>query len=130
MKRNHALYFRLPPLLLALVVLRALVPAGYMPASIGGGLIFEMCHEAVPAAVLAAISGGGSHHHHGSHGDATGEQSEVCSLGHILSQAFLESEVLLETPAPGLATPDYPVLIYHLSLAPRYRQVPRGPPAV
>ena len=32
--------------LLAGVVLRAFIPAGYMPAAPGKGLLFELCHDA------------------------------------------------------------------------------------
>ena len=122
---------RLSPVLLALIALRALVPTGYMPASAGSGFLFEMCHDAVPVAVLAAMSDAASHGHH--HGSSDGSDHEVvssdaCSLGHMLSQVFLESDPVLDVVSPELATPETPTQAYRLSLAPRYRQAPRGPP--
>ena len=117
--------------MLALIALRALVPTGYMPASAGTGFLFEMCHDAVPAAVLAAMSGTSSHdHHHGvdAGSDHSAATSDACSLGHMLSQVFLESDPVLEVVSPELATPETPTPAYRLTLAPRYRQAPRGPP--
>ena len=120
-------------MLLALVALRALVPVGYMPGSIGG-LILELCHESVPPAVLAALRGetnsGG--HHHGHHGNLAADHSdhdEACNFGHLLSQAFVDSSISIEVPLQDIVTPTIPVQRHRAELAPRYRLSARGPPA-
>lgn len=56
------------PILFAGVAMRALVPAGYMPAAPGSGLLFELCHDGMPPAMMAALKGGGhAHGHHAAH---------------------------------------------------------------
>ena len=59
---NGIRHTRLKPLLLlsAALLLRAVSPAGYMPAAAGTGLLFEFCPEGIPAGfmqVLAATPG-------------------------------------------------------------------------
>ena len=73
--------------LLAGIVLRAFVPAGYMPAAPGKGLLFELCHDGVPAGFMEALGG---HGHHAGGAD--------CSIGHILSMAVID-----EVDAPQAA---------------------------
>ena len=72
--------------------LRALTPEGYMPGSPASGLLFELCPEGVPAAVMQALSGGGGHHHHhrghGGDGGASTSGTEQCPIGHMLASAI------------------------------------------
>lgn len=92
--------------LLAGIVLRAFVPAGYMPAAPGKGLLFELCHDGVPAGFMEALGGHGHHSGHAGHGDhdehsATGD----CSIGHILSMAVIDevdSQQAAILSAPGI----------------------------
>lgn len=87
--------------LLAGIVLRAFVPAGYMPAAPGKGLLFELCHDGVPAGFLEALGG---HGHHSGHGDHDGHAGGAdCSIGHILSMAVID-----EVDAPQAAIPSAP----------------------
>jgi hypothetical protein len=51
-------------LLLALLALRAYVPAGFMPAS-GTPFLLELC----PAALAAEMPASHAHHHSGTHAD-------------------------------------------------------------
>jgi hypothetical protein len=77
--------------LLAGVVLRAFVPAGYMPAAPGKGLLFELCHDGVPAGFMEALGGHGHHSGHAGHGDHDGHSAAGdCSIGHILSMAVID----------------------------------------
>lgn len=106
--------------------MRAFIPAGYMPAAPGKGLLFELCHDGVPAEFMSALAGHGEHGHHGAHGEhgSTGD----CSIGHILALAFAD--------APD--APDIPILPatgFQVTLSPRLRlatqrfaYAPRGPP--
>jgi hypothetical protein len=78
---------------LTTLALRALTPEGYMPGSRGSGLLFELCPEGMPAAVMQALSGGGGHHHHhhqGHGGDESASMSgtEQCPIGHMLASAM------------------------------------------
>ena len=90
--------------LLAGIVLRAFVPAGYMPAAPGKGLLFELCHDGVPAGFLEALGG---HGHHSGHGDHDGHAGGAdCSIGHILSMAAID-----EVDAPQAAIPPSPCIL-------------------
>ena len=99
---------------------RALVPAGYMPG-IGSGSLFELCHDAVPAEFLAWLDSAGleggehaahAHHHHGSEDrdDHAGEH-DPCTLGHMLSVAWIDDtgwqgEVVRAVPVVQLPVAD------------------------
>lgn len=120
------------PLVLTGVALRALVPAGYMPATAGSGLLFELCHERLPAGFMAALAAddGHTHHHashdrHGEHGKSFGD----CSMGHLLLLAAVETVEPAGLPEFGwLPSPiERTTGLY----APRrsHASSPRGPPA-
>ena len=85
---------------LAMLGVRALAPLGYMPASAGTGLLYELCPEGMPAEVMHALWGGGHHHHHGDDG---GGATESCPIGHMLAAAMAAdvdaSTVVLPEPA-------------------------------
>lgn len=71
--------------------LRAVTPDGYMPGSAGSGLLFELCPDGMPAAVMAVLGGtaGHHHHHHGNSGDdAAVSGTEQCPIGHMLAVAI------------------------------------------
>lgn len=85
---------------LAMLAVRALTPLGYMPASVGAGLLYELCPEGMPAEIMHKLSGGGHHHHHG--GDKVGP-SESCPIGHMLASTMAvdieNSTVVVPEPA-------------------------------
>ena len=83
--------------MLAGVVLRAFIPAGYMPAAPGNGLLFELCHDGLPAGFMQALGGHGHHAGHGGHDDHS--SGGDCSIGHILSLAFMDAS---ETTQPAV----------------------------
>jgi hypothetical protein len=86
--------------LLAAAILRAFVPAGYMPAVAGKSLLFELCHDGLPAGFMEALGGQGHHADHGSHDEhASGGD---CSIAHILSMAFIEEA---QTTEPAIQSP-------------------------
>jgi len=90
--------------LMAGVVLRAFIPAGYMPAAPGKGLLFELCHDGMPAGFMQALGGHGHHAGHGGHDDhASGGD---CSIGHILSLAFIDAP---DTAQPAIQPPQVPL---------------------
>ena len=92
--------------LLAGVLLRAFVPAGYMPAAPGKGLLFELCHDGLPAGFMQALGG---HGHHGGHSGHGGHDEHAagadCSIGHILSMAVIDEVDAPQAailPSPGI----------------------------
>jgi len=67
------------------LLLRAATPLGYMPASPGSGLLFELCPGQLPAGfILPGPPNGHDHHHHSSDDDIRSEP-DTCQIGHILS---------------------------------------------
>jgi len=89
--------------LLAGVVLRAFIPAGYMPAAPGKGLLFELCHDGLPAGFMQALGGHDHHEGHTGHGGHDGHASGGdCSMGHILSLAFIDEA---DTTQPAIQPP-------------------------
>ncbi len=106
-KPNRSLHVLLP-LALVGVLLRALVPAGYMPGSIETGLPFELCPEGLPASFTTVLDAGEpqSAHHHGGHDGHHGEDGPAlsdCSFGHLLVYGFVDSGVTADSrvEAPG-----------------------------
>ena len=89
---------------LATLVLRAAIPAGFMPSAAGGGLPFEMCPSAVPAEILAAMSGAG-HHHTGHDADRDSSHFEAghCPIGQALSTAIADNGLTAIEFAPAVA---------------------------
>ena len=175
--------------------MRALVPAGYMPAAAGSGLLFELCHDGMPMALMEALKGGGhahdyhaahaaghygsdhdssgnrrghgysphaGHHdsrgNHGGHGhsphtghddspgnhDAHGDSPHAghhgagshaghggaghCSIGHLLSMVFLDTDSTTDFPERSIADFHVTEPVDRLFVIRRYAQAPRGPP--
>lgn len=71
--------YRLPPWL-AVVLLgmflaaRGLVPAGFMPAAVAGGSLYELCHGDSRSALLLSLTASSGPTHHPIH-DQTGHQA-------------------------------------------------------
>ena len=86
--------------LLAAGILRAFVPAGYMPAAPGKGLLFELCHDGLPAGFMEALGGQGHHADHAGH-DKHASAGD-CSIAHILSMAFIDEA---QTTEPATQSP-------------------------
>ncbi len=75
-------------LLLCGFVIRALTPTGYMPASAGSGLLFELCPDQLPVGVTFAASG---HEHHAHHHESEQASGDACDVGHILGSAWIDA---------------------------------------
>lgn len=114
------------PVLLTGVLLRAFIPAGYMPAEPGKGLLFELCDAALPAGFTTEFNNRGHHADHNAHDDH-GADSD-CSIGHILTLAFIDEAV---APDLSVAPPVNVVTAVIAELRPvvrEYAYAPRGPP--
>jgi len=132
-----------PQIILALaatLLLRAMIPAGFMPAAIGAGFPLQVCPSGLPDGALARLAGEhAGHHHHAHHGhhEADGENrsgdgghaysAEQCPIAHLIAAAALPvsaAPALPALPAPAIVspTPQHPAAarVHH------YRS--RGPP--
>ena len=116
--------------LLTGVLLRAFIPAGYMPAAPGQGLLFELCGADLPSGFSSVLKGddghSGQHAGHDAH-DEHGSDSD-CSFGHILSFAFIDAA---EMPDVATVAPVGVVIAVVAELRPvtrEYSYAPRGPP--
>lgn len=125
-------------IVLALLFLRALVPAGFMLARVDGGLAVVLCEPDV-LAPLGHQHAGHDHaaHHHGEHGapgapgghDAHGDPS--CPYAQSAGSALLPTLPLLAAGGPlhRLASPpEFTQTV--LSFGPPRQPVSRGPPAL
>lgn len=116
---------------LALLALRMMTPAGYMPASAGSGLLFELCPDGLPAAVINALAGSEHHHHH--HGDSgddstSGSAIDQCPIGHMLSASMVIDDAVALQPLPPPVSFHIPS-VRSLPLVSRTQYLSRGPPA-
>lgn len=112
------------------ILLRAFIPAGYMPAAPGQGLLFELCPSSLPAGFTSALGDHEGHHAghdvHDAHDEH--EADNDCSLGHILSFAFIDAAVASDVElAPSAGTIAFAAL--ELILPARvHAYAARGPP--
>ena len=115
-------------LVTAAFLLRALVPAGYMVAAPGQGLLFELCHEGMPPEIMAAIAGHEhGHAHHGHHGGDEAANGD-CSVGHLLNMAMIDAADRIEIVVVPAVWPADSAAADSISLLRRYSSPPRGPP--
>jgi len=118
------------PVLLTGVLLRAFIPAGYMPAEPGKGLLFELCDAALPAGFTAELN---KHGHHADHitdhnaHDEHGVDSD-CSIGHILTLAFIDAAEMPDLPVVPPVNIVTAVIAELRPVAREYAYAPRGPP--
>lgn len=111
---------------LAMLSMRALTPAGYMPGSPGSGLLFELCPAGVPAAVMQALGAGHHHHHHDQ--ETSSPTAEHCPIGHMLgSAAACDVDPQVGLPPAGHEFVTLPVRIPAIAGTTVYRS--RAPPA-
>lgn len=115
--------------LLVGLILRAATPLGYMPASPGSGLLFELCPGQLPAGfMLPGQPEGHDHHHHSGDDDARSEP-DTCQIGHILSSTAAVDDA--DSDVGALFEP--PVIPTRRAIAARFAthfvHRPRGPPA-
>ena len=71
----------------ACLLMRALVPVGYMPGNLLAGEYMVLCPVGLPAAVAAAL-----HSDHGSHARDIVDADRTCPIGSALKPAFLPIE--------------------------------------
>ncbi|MEQ8914853.1 MAG: hypothetical protein RIE03_21405 [Pseudomonadales bacterium] len=92
----------------AVVLLRVLVPAGYMPAALAGGWFLQLCPDGLPVAAMQALLGEAHHHHHhhapdngaSAGGDAVA-MPEQCQLGAGFAAAATVETLPQRAPIPA-----------------------------
>ena len=112
-------------ILSAAVFLRAIIPAGYMAAAGGSGLLFEFCPEGVSAEFMEMVTGGTAHDH-GEHDNA--DDDHHCPIGHMLLSAAAVDDAWQVDVAPAGAVFSI-VNYYSFTSASRTHYYSRGPPA-
>lgn len=126
---NRIRHTSLTPLLMlsAALLLRAVIPAGYMPAAAGSGLLFEFCPEGVPSEFMQVLSGDTAHDHgHSGHSDHSSD-THHCPVGHLL----LSAAAVDDAPQPIVVPATVPVTTtstYSYSSVSRSNYHSRGPP--
>ncbi len=116
-------------LVLGLLFLRALVPAGFMLAPMGGSLAFVVCDAEMPA-------GEHQHHHHhpgqdhaahhdGAHGDPACPYAQSAGPAPLPTLPVLAGAATIDQ----LVTPTA-VTQTLLGFGPTRQQTPRGPPSL
>lgn len=121
---------RLKPVvvLLAVLLLRAAIPVGFMPAAAGSGLLVVFCPDGVSAEFMQFLAGDtGGGHDHLEHGNAD-DNTHQCPIGHMLLSAAATdhgsaAEDVTSAPPPATFAPHY-----FTSVA-RTHYYSRGPPA-
>jgi hypothetical protein len=123
--------------LLALLLFRAYIPAGFMPAS-GVPFALELCPvglAGMPAAHFLHHAGThdhtGSHDHIGSH-DHTGAHADfaTCPFGSAPAAGPISHHVDFEAPEPALSDPTLAFQSLFFSFRPQRSHLPRGPPSL
>ena len=88
MPSTRALMLRHPVLVATLLfcalIVRVLVPAGYMPVAGGGALMLQLCPGTAPAAA-APMAG---MHHDGAKHDAPGKAEQPCAFAGLAAPAL------------------------------------------
>jgi hypothetical protein len=106
-------------LLLALLLFRAYVPAGFMPAS-GVPFALELCPTGMVGLQAAHL-----HHHPGTHSDF-----ETCPFGSTPAAGPISHHVDFQSAGPA---PSQRIVAYEaprLSLRPQRSHQPRAPPSL
>ena len=107
---------------LPVLALRALIPAGFMAASVDGTMQIVLCQP-------GAMTG---HHHHGSPDSAPAvEVDTTCPYAQSAGPALMPTlPVLPAIAAMHRLQPPAAIAQTHLTFGPRREQSPRGPPSI
>jgi hypothetical protein len=128
---NHRRRGRAGLFLLALLLFRAYVPAGFMPAS-GVPFALELCPvglAGMPAAHFLHLAGAhdrtATHDHAGTHADFA-----ACPFGSAPAAGPLSHHVDFESPEPALSHSTVAFESPFFSFRPQRSHLPRGPPSL
>lgn len=123
--KTHRHMFKIRQLILLGLVLRVVVPVGFMPANLGDGWYLKLCPEGMSVNSMVALLGHHHHYHHHAHDEEA--SFDQCDLAGFSSLAALsanntpEFSILYVTPVAVI-----PVDRYDRDTLISYR--PRAPP--
>jgi hypothetical protein len=119
-RRQHSL----TSVLLALLLFRAYVPVGFMPAS-GTPFLLELC----PAADAALTLGAHLHHHHAQSPGGSHTHFENCPFGSAPAAGPISLLPAFEPSAPAVSEPLTALDAPRSRARPPRAHLPRGPPS-
>ena len=127
MNRHPKRQLRVVLALGAALLLRAAIPAGYMPAGADSGPpVSQFCPEGVPAEFMQMLAGGHAEHHEDVH--AGHSPDHQCPIGHLLLSAAAVDNPWHDDVS--LAAPVFEALpVRVLTGTTRTHYHSRGPPA-
>jgi hypothetical protein len=122
---NRSRYDILTGILLAMLMLRAYVPVGFMPAA-GTPFLLELCPSAAP---MPAYLGGAAHHDHHQHSE-THRHFENCPFGSAPGAGPASQLVVFQSPGQVTSLESVAFESFHVGAPVARAHQPRGPPAL
>lgn len=109
------------------ILLRAIIPLGYMPGNALAGEFMVLCPAGVPAAVMEVLHP--DHGHHGGHAASVINADRDCPIGSALQPAWLPADFAVTAlELAPFAAPQFYFSESFSGLVPR-RYESRAPPA-
>lgn len=107
------------------LILRALIPLGYMPGNIFAGEFMVLCPSGVPASFTMALG----HHHHGQDTTAV-DADQTCPIGTALQHAWLpQAHIEFSIEVPQLDIVAIEIASVNSASTQRFYS-PRAPPLI
>jgi hypothetical protein len=122
---NHKRYDILTGILLAMLMLRAYVPVGFMPAS-GTPFLLELCPSAAPMPSPPAMAAHHGHHHHAE----THKHFENCPFGSAPAAGPASQLVVFQPSGQVTSLEGVQFESFHIGARLARAHQPRGPPAL
>ena len=108
-----------------MLLFRAYVPVGFMPAS-GAPFLLELCPAAAPMPMSMPMAG--HHHHHSS--STTHSQFQSCPFGSALAAGPIAQVIAFAPPAPIVSQTLLAFEPARISERVERAHLPRGPPSL
>jgi len=121
---NRRRYDILTGILLAMLLLRAYVPVGFMPAG-GTPFLLELCPSASPMLGSLAVPAHHDHHHAGTHG-----HFENCPFGSAPGAGPASQLVVFQPSGQVTSLESVQFESFHIGARIARAHQPRGPPAL
>jgi len=107
-------------LITAVVLLRATIPAGYMPGNLLAGEFVRLCRAGLPPGAFGE--------HHANHGDDAVEADGSCPVGFALQIVIVADTKSAQFAAPSSSAPYLPRSQWLPADAARSHEYARAPP--
>ncbi len=122
---NRRRYDILTGILLAMLMLRAYVPVGFMPAA-GTPFLLELCPSASSMPVSLGVPAHHDHHHH----SETHRHFENCPFGSAPGAGPASQLVVFQPPGRVTSLDSVTFESFHVGAPVARAHQPRGPPAL